>query len=222
MCMVHCAAAHAVPSTSLWRLESRTWECERLGTLSIPGIMLKGQYIAGHFLWHSRAAELRQSLAVCRAWQNLGRVCRAWQDLAEFAGRCRCCRMWQNLRVLAGVLQKSGCVQGVAEAESRRAADAAEQAYRAAFSRSVSADEAALDAEHVRALAAAQAVFSEAAVGEPLPSMRPLRCAKEGLRRAHPSGASQAHQRSCYKQWVARHAPLLKCCRSPSAHPMGD
>ncbi len=57
-------------------------------------------------------------------------------------------------------------MQGVAEAESRRAADAAEQAYRAAFDRRVSADEAALDAEHVRALATAQAVFSEAAVGE--------------------------------------------------------
>ena len=57
-------------------------------------------------------------------------------------------------------------MQGVAEAESRRAADAAEQAYREAFDRSVPADEGALQAEHVRALAAGQAVFSEAAVGE--------------------------------------------------------
>ena len=56
-------------------------------------------------------------------------------------------------------------MQGVAEAESRRAADAAEQAYRKAFDRSVPADEGALQAEHVRALAAGQAVFSEAAVG---------------------------------------------------------
>ncbi len=54
----------------------------------------------------------------------------------------------------------------MAEAESRRAADAAEQAYREAFDRSVSADESALQAEHARALAAGQAVFSEAAVGK--------------------------------------------------------
>ena len=205
MCVVRCAAAHTVPSSSLWRLESRTWDCERLKTLSmgIAGAVSKGQYIAGYFLWHSRAAKLRQSLAVCRAWQ----------DLAEFAGRGR---------ILAEFWQKSGRVQGVAEAESRRAADAAEQAYRAAFSRSVSADEAALDAEHVRALAAAQAVFSDAAVGEPFPSMRPLRCAKEGLRRGHPSGAAQAHKCSCYKQCVAWHAPPSRRCRSPSAHPVGD
>lgn len=194
--------------------------------MGIAGTVSKGRYIAGHFLWHSRAAKLRQSLAVCRAWQNFGR---SW---AEFAGRGRIwqnlqgvaefCRMWQNLKGVAEFWRNSGRVQGVAEAESRRAADAAEQAYRAAFSRSVSADEAALDAEHVRALAAAQAVFSEAAVGEPFPSMRPLRCAKEGLRRAHPSGAAQAHQRSCYKQWVAWHAPPSRSCRSPSAHPVGD
>lgn len=60
-------------------------------------------------------------------------------------------------------------MQGVAEAESRRAADAAEQAYREAFDRSVPADESALQAEHVRALAAGQAVFSEAAVGKAPP-----------------------------------------------------
>ncbi len=57
-------------------------------------------------------------------------------------------------------------VQGVAEAESRRAADAAEQAYREEFNRDVSADEGQLDAEHLRALAAAQEVFNEKAVGE--------------------------------------------------------
>ena len=56
-------------------------------------------------------------------------------------------------------------LQGVAEAESRRAADAAEQAYRDTFDRSVSADEGVLKAEHARALAAGQAVFMEAAVG---------------------------------------------------------
>ena len=55
--------------------------------------------------------------------------------------------------------------QGVAEAESRRAADAAEHAYREAFDRSVSPDEGQLNAEHARALAAGQAVFNEAAVG---------------------------------------------------------
>ncbi|BDA47092.1 Guanylate-binding protein 1 [Coccomyxa sp. Obi] len=56
--------------------------------------------------------------------------------------------------------------QGVAEAESRRAADAAEQAYREEFNRDVSADEGQLDAEHLRALAAAQEVFNDKAVGE--------------------------------------------------------
>ena len=53
----------------------------------------------------------------------------------------------------------------MAEAESRRAADAAELAYRETFDRSISADEGALRAEHARALAAGQAVFVEAAVG---------------------------------------------------------
>ena len=57
-------------------------------------------------------------------------------------------------------------MQGVAEAESRRAADAAEQAYREEFNRDVGADEGQLDAEHLRALAAAQQVFNEKAVGE--------------------------------------------------------
>ncbi|KAK9918012.1 hypothetical protein WJX75_000546 [Coccomyxa subellipsoidea] len=56
--------------------------------------------------------------------------------------------------------------QGVAEAESRRAADAAEQAYREAFNRDVGADEGQLDAEHARALAVAQAVFKDKAIGE--------------------------------------------------------
>lgn len=56
-------------------------------------------------------------------------------------------------------------VQGVAEAESRRAADAAEQAYREEFNRDVNADEGQLDAEHLRALGAAQQVFNEKAVG---------------------------------------------------------
>lgn len=55
--------------------------------------------------------------------------------------------------------------QGVAEAESRRAADAAEAAYREAFDRSVSADEGRLEAEHMRALAVANAVFTDNAIG---------------------------------------------------------
>ncbi len=54
----------------------------------------------------------------------------------------------------------------MAEAESRRAADAAEQAYRDAFNRDISADEGQLDAEHARALAVAQSVFNDKAVGE--------------------------------------------------------
>jgi len=43
-------------------------------------------------------------------------------------------------------------LQGVAEAESRRAADAAEAAYQAAFTTDTPADEAALDREYERAL----------------------------------------------------------------------
>ena len=72
-------------------------------------------------------------------------------------------------------------VQGVAEAESRRAADAAEQAYRETFDRSVSADEGALKAEHARALAAGQAVFMEAAVGMGYSSL-PGSCVKQLVR----------------------------------------
>lgn len=54
----------------------------------------------------------------------------------------------------------------MAEAESRRAADAAEAAYQQAFNQDVPADEAALDREYARALAAGQAVFREVAVGK--------------------------------------------------------
>ncbi|GAB4817604.1 hypothetical protein N2152v2_004650 [Parachlorella kessleri] len=57
--------------------------------------------------------------------------------------------------------------QGVAEAESRRAADDAERAYAASFDEAgVPAEEAALEAEHQHALVAAQRVFDEAAVGD--------------------------------------------------------
>lgn len=56
-------------------------------------------------------------------------------------------------------------LQGVAEAESRRAADVAEAAYQQAFNQDISADEAALDREFARALSAGQAAFREVAVG---------------------------------------------------------
>ena len=56
--------------------------------------------------------------------------------------------------------------QGVAEAECRRAADAAEAAYVAAF-KDVAADEAALDAEHQRSMAAARDAYAAGAMGTP-------------------------------------------------------
>lgn len=59
-------------------------------------------------------------------------------------------------------------VQGVAEAECRRAADAAEEAYVGAFREgSVEPDEAALHAEHRHACEAASAAYEAAAIGEP-------------------------------------------------------
>lgn len=57
-------------------------------------------------------------------------------------------------------------LQGVAEAECRRAAEAGERAYAAAFSEAVPGDEGALDAEHARCLALAAAAFDDAAVGD--------------------------------------------------------
>ena len=56
--------------------------------------------------------------------------------------------------------------QGVAEAESRRAADAAEEAYAAAFPRDVAADDAALESAHQGALLEAQKAFDSAALGD--------------------------------------------------------
>lgn len=56
--------------------------------------------------------------------------------------------------------------QGVAEAESRRAADAAEAAYQGAFKSDTPADEVALDREYERALSIGQRAFREVAVGE--------------------------------------------------------
>ena len=57
-------------------------------------------------------------------------------------------------------------VQGVAEAESRRAADAAEAAYQQAFNKDTPADEVALDREYDRALSVGQKAFREVAVGQ--------------------------------------------------------
>ena len=58
-----------------------------------------------------------------------------------------------------------GLLQGVAEAESRRAADAAEAAYQAAFKTDTPADEVALGSEYERALSIGQRAFREVAVG---------------------------------------------------------
>ncbi len=56
--------------------------------------------------------------------------------------------------------------QGVAEAESRRAADAAEAAYAAAFPQDVPADDAALESAHQAALLEAQRAFDAVALGD--------------------------------------------------------
>ncbi len=59
--------------------------------------------------------------------------------------------------------------QGVAESECRKACDAAIEAYHAAFNVSVAADEAAMNAEHVRCVQVATSVFEDAAVGHEAP-----------------------------------------------------
>eukprot|EP00775_Hariotina_reticulata_P003802 gene3802-4059_t len=56
--------------------------------------------------------------------------------------------------------------QGVAEQECRRAADSAEAAYALAFNEGVAAEEDAMDKEHQRCLAVAQAAYHEAAIGD--------------------------------------------------------
>jgi predicted nucleic acid-binding Zn-ribbon protein len=56
--------------------------------------------------------------------------------------------------------------QGVAEAESRRAADAAEAAYAASFPQDVPADDAALESAHQAALLEAQRAFDAQALGD--------------------------------------------------------
>ena len=66
----------------------------------------------------------------------------------------------------ASILLTLLLTQGVAEAESRRAADLAETAYQQAFNQNVPADEPALDREFDRALNIGQKAFREIAVGE--------------------------------------------------------
>lgn len=56
--------------------------------------------------------------------------------------------------------------QGVAEAESRRAGDAAVAAYAASFREDVPAEEDTLLAEHQHALMAGKAAFDEIAIGD--------------------------------------------------------
>lgn len=63
----------------------------------------------------------------------------------------------------------------MAEAECRRAADAAEAAYADTFRKDVAADEGSLEQEHQRAMAAAQRAFNEVAVGEQRSALDELR-----------------------------------------------
>ena len=74
------------------------------------------------------------------------------------------------------ILNKLSCRQGVAEAESRRAADAAEAAYASAFDESVAAEEAALQAEHLRALHAARKAYADMALGDEVRLGQPAPC----------------------------------------------
>lgn len=58
-------------------------------------------------------------------------------------------------------------MQGVAEAECRRAADGAEEAYAAAFRADIPADETALEAEHRHALDAGAAAYEVQQISHP-------------------------------------------------------
>ncbi len=90
---------------------------------------------------------------------------------------CIAAQKLPKLAVLTLVL-----LQGVAEAESRRAADAAEAAYQAAFKTDTPADEVALDREFERALSIGQRAFREVAVGQS-PSASPCSTHASVLRR---------------------------------------
>mmetsp|Transcript_35733 Transcript_35733/g.79501 ORF Transcript_35733/g.79501 Transcript_35733/m.79501 type:complete len:796 (+) Transcript_35733:196-2583(+) len=70
--------------------------------------------------------------------------------------------------------------QGVAESESRRAADAAEKTYAESFNAEVLAEETALDQEHQRCLELARKAFEDVAVGD------------ENIKRAHEKKFLQA------------------------------
>lgn len=54
----------------------------------------------------------------------------------------------------------------MAEAECRRAADAAEQAYNAAFNKNIASEEATLNSEHQRCMTLARQAYAEGAIGE--------------------------------------------------------
>ena len=69
--------------------------------------------------------------------------------------------------MLATGLRHSHARQGVAEAECRRGADAAEASYHEAFKDSTGMDDADLDAEHQRCMGIARRVFAGIAVGAP-------------------------------------------------------
>jgi hypothetical protein len=56
-------------------------------------------------------------------------------------------------------------LQGVAEAECRRAADAAEAAYNEAFNKSVASELEALNDEHQRCMSLARQAYAEGAIG---------------------------------------------------------
>ena len=94
---------------------------------------------------------------IATAWQvcTAGRLVSTSAMAADQVGQLR--RTSTDSTTLA-----SKCLQGVAEAECRRAADAAEQAYVAAFSKDVEPDEGALEVEHRRALDAAAAAYEVA------------------------------------------------------------
>jgi hypothetical protein len=93
--------------------------------------------------------------------------------------------------------------QGVAEAESRRAGDAALAAYVATYRDDVPAEESALEAEHQHALMAAQKAFDEIAIGD------------EGVRRAN----EQRWRESCDARWV-RACCLGLCSKDSTAGDM--
>ena len=86
--------------------------------------------------------------------------------------------------------------QGVAEAESRRAGDAALAAYVATYRDDVPAEESALEAEHQHALMAAQKAFDEIAIGD------------EGVRRAN----EQRWRESCDARWA--HCAVWGCVQA--------